>query len=114
MCRVFGYGNPISPAPTNGAIYKSSGLVTEFGITPVVSPSYRIGKFAVLGTNVICGSTNGAPGVVYTLLTSTNLATGNWVPITSNLFDTNGSFLFTNAVPTNSSRQFYILNLASH
>jgi len=114
MCRVFGYGNQFSPAPTNGAIYQSSGLVTEFGVTPIISPSYRIGKFTVLGTNVICGSTNGAPGVVYTLLTSTNLATANWVPITSNVFDTNGSFLFTNRVATNSDQEFYFLNLASH
>ena len=114
MCRVFGFGNESTPAPTNGGVFTSSGLLTEFGVTPVSSPSYRIGKFAIIGGQIICGSTNGAAGVVYTVLTSTNLATSNWVPVGSNVFDANGSFLFTNSVATTAPRQFYILNLPTN
>lgn len=113
MCRVFGSGSQFSSLSTNGAVFPATGLVTEFGVRPVRGPSFRIGKFTMTGTNVICGSTNGAAGVIYTLLTSANPATGNWVPVGSNVFDANGSFLFTNRVATHSYQEFYILNLAS-
>jgi len=111
MCRVYGYGSQFTPMPTNGGVFMSSGLITEFGVTPLSSPSFKIGNFALTGTNSICGSTNGAPGVVYTLLTTTNMAIPNWIPVTSNVFDASGSFVVTNSLATNSSQQFYILQL---
>jgi hypothetical protein len=111
MCRVFAYGDRYTPAPTNGGVFTSSGLITEFGITPVNGPSFKIGEFSLMGTNCICRSTNGAPGVVYTLLTATNLAKLNWIPVASNVFDTGGSFALTNRLATNYGQQFYILQL---
>ena len=114
MCRVFAAGNQSSPVPTNGSVFPATGLVTEFGVRPVRGPSFRIGKFATTGTNVVCGSTDGAPGVVYTLLTSANPATTHWAPITSNVFDTHGCFLVTNLVTTSSGQGFYMLNVTTN
>jgi hypothetical protein len=111
MCRVYGYGSQFTPAPASGGVFTSSGLLTEFGVTPIVSPSFKIEEFTLMDSNSICGSTNGAPGVIYTLLTTTNLATPNWIPVTSNVFDASGSFISTNSLTTNSSQQFYILQL---
>lgn len=51
MCRVFGYGNQFSPAPTSGGVFTWSGLITEFGLTPVKSPSYQIGELNRLLNN---------------------------------------------------------------
>jgi hypothetical protein len=114
MCRVFGFGNPFSPAPTNGAIFKSSGLITEFAVTPVSNPSSRIGEFTVAGTNVILDSTNGAAGVDSTLLITTNLTSPNWIHVIRNVFDANGSFLIANSMTTHSRQEFYLLDLPTH
>ena len=98
--------------PTNGTA-NTYGLVTMFGISPGVPPVVRINNVGMSGTNLVITGSGGAPGVVYCMLAGTNLASSvnSWVPVATNVFDANGHFSCTNAVDTNLTQQFYILQL---
>ncbi|MEI7533514.1 MAG: glycosyl hydrolase family 28-related protein [Verrucomicrobiae bacterium] len=52
------------------------------------------------GTNLVLSGTNGAAGIQYYVLSSTNvtLPCGNWTVIATNTFGPGGAFAFTNAV----------------
>ena len=65
------------------------------------------------GANFILGGTNGWPGQLYYVLTSTNLALprSQWTPIATNPFDPSGNFNFTNPVNPDSPNLFYLLQL---
>jgi polygalacturonase len=55
------------------------------------------------------GTTNGT----YYVLTSTNVAlpVSQWTPVATNVFDGSGNFIFTNAINSNASQAFYLLDL---
>jgi len=61
----------------------------------------------------IYNGTNGTPGHQYIVLTSTNAQQSlpSWKPVTTNSFDTNGGFAFTNSVDTTKRQQFFILKI---
>jgi hypothetical protein len=59
----------------------------------------------------IFSGTNGFPWDAYYLLSSTNLASGNWTLEATNTFDVNGSFFITNAVTPGAPQKFYRLQL---
>lgn len=111
--RVYGYDVNDDGPPTNGVLADSYGLVTMFGLSPSNSIPSPIDHFSLSGTNAQFQGSNGAPGLVFYLLTSTNLATpaADWFPSATNAFDANGGFTVTNAVPVNSSGQFYLLQV---
>lgn len=69
--------------------------------------------FAVSGTNLLLGGTNGWPGQNYFLRTSTNLALprANWPVLQSNIFDPLGNFSFTNPLNPATPQLFYLLQL---
>jgi hypothetical protein len=60
---------------------------------------------------LIFSGANGFSGDTYYLLSSTNLASGNWTLEVTNTFDGNGAFSVTNTVPPGSSQKFYRLQL---
>jgi hypothetical protein len=82
-------------------------------IAPNASVTPRINALSFLGTNLIIGGTNGFPSGYYYVLTSTNLATPlhQWLPVSTNPFDLNGGFNFTNPMNPNSPQFFYLLQL---
>lgn len=63
------------------------------------------------GGNFIFSGTNGFPGDVYYLLSSTNLASGHWTLEVTNTFDANGAFSVTNTVAPRAPQEFYRLQL---
>jgi autotransporter-associated beta strand protein len=63
------------------------------------------------GANLIFNGTNGIAGNTYYVQAATNLATPNWVPIFTNMFDVNGDFSVTNAVSPAIPVRFYRLQL---
>ena len=81
------------------------------GTPPITRP--RIAGVVVNGSNLIFSGTNGVPDATYYVLTSTNISLprANWGPISTNQFDANGSFAFTNGL-NGQPRQFYLLLLA--
>jgi hypothetical protein len=76
------------------------------GQPPVITGSSLLnaGQFVLSGTN-------GFPGDNFYLFSSTNLASGNWTPESTNTFDEKGAFSVTNAVTPGATQKFYRLQL---
>ena len=56
-----------------------------------------IAKAVVAGGNIVLSGTSPDAGANYNILTTTNLVSGNWVPVATNAFAANGGF--TNTIP---------------
>jgi hypothetical protein len=65
------------------------------------------------GTNVIVSGTNGPANGMYSVLVSTNLISpvGTWGLLSTNPFDGNGNFIFTNPLKPGIPGLFYLLQL---
>jgi hypothetical protein len=112
LSRVWAENIYITYIPTNGTV-ASIGLVTLFGISPTVAPMPRFTNSTVSGTNLVLSGVGGAPGAVYSVLASTNLATplANWTSLTTNAFDSNGAFTLTNQIVPDLPFQFYTVQI---
>jgi hypothetical protein len=91
----------------------SIGAITQFGVIPVVAPKPRITSLVLSGTNWVATGSGGAGGLVYSVLSSTNLSAPitNWVPTATNAFESAGNFHFTNSVDSTLPRQFLRLQV---
>ena len=76
---------------------------------PVSGPQF--GPTVLSGGNLIFSGTGGVTNGSFVVLSSTNVAAPlmNWLPVTSNVFDASGNFLFTNPVDPNLPQEFYRL-----
>jgi len=78
-------------------------------------PAPALTGISLSGGNVVLNATNGIAGGTYYVLTSTNAATplSQWLPVFTNVLSTSGSFILTttNGFSSQSSQQFYILQL---
>ncbi len=72
-----------------------------------------IATLTLTGTNLIVSGTNGPANGHYFVLAGTNLvlSPSNWTRLSTNPFDANGNFLFTNPVLPNIPALFYLLQL---
>ena len=103
----------ISPAtPGSGLAWDLTGL-TNGTLKVVVGASAppQIGGIAASGENVIISGTGGPHSGTYYVVTSTNVASPltNWARLATNVFDSSGNFICTNAM--NGPRQFYRIEL---
>lgn len=82
-------------------------------LAPAAAVTPHVNAISSSGTNLVFGGTNGFPGGFYSVLVSTNvtLPFDQWKPLTTNPFDGNGGFNFTNPTDPNSSQLFYLLHL---
>jgi hypothetical protein len=82
-------------------------------VAPNATVTPRINAFRLAGTNLLIGGTNGFPGSMYSILTSTNLMlpVKQWQPVSTNPFDVDGGFNFTNPMNAGSLQLFYLLQL---
>jgi len=82
-------------------------VATNSTVTP------RILAFMLAGTNLMIGGSNGFPGGGYYVLASTNLLLPRslWLPVSTNPFDVNGAFNFTNPMNPGALQLFYLLQL---
>jgi hypothetical protein len=88
------------------AVVNGGGIYTWQSASPPPAPS--IASIALAGNNVVLTASNGAAGVTYVLMSSTNLAQGGWVPVATNALGASGSFSITaGAVNPDVSRQFF-------
>ena len=87
--------------------------LTVNGTLKVVSapPPPVITGIGQSGNNVSIAGAGGAPGTTYRVLTTTNLALGNWTAVVTNLFLSDGSFLFTAPVDPAKPQLFYRLQV---
>jgi hypothetical protein len=100
------FENPDYPAPQDGL---QQILPQLLGIQ-----SPQISRAAMAGNHFFFNGTNGMPGAAYYVLTSTNLALplASWSIISTNNFDGQGNFGFTNSAIAEPSRGFYAIKLA--
>jgi autotransporter-associated beta strand protein len=88
-------------------------LLGSQGIIKVLSATVQqpyLSKISVSGTNVIISGTNAVPGQTYNVLASTNLASGQWIPISTNTFSSS-VFSITNPVNGNVPQSFYRMKI---
>jgi len=107
-----GYGTDFRAfsATTFSATGGSPGSVTIAQVIFTYSPRESIFRD---GDNLIIVGTNGPPGGTYHLTACTNLAPSitQWVPITANQFDGNGSFRYTNAIQADLPAQLFRITM---
>jgi hypothetical protein len=112
---VNGAAVTITPIPGVGLAWANH-LAVDGTISVVSAPSgpttnATITSVKLSGTNlVIHGTNNNVPNTSfhYVVLSATNIATAlsNWTPMTTNSFNANGTFDYTNAIVPGVPRQF--------
>ncbi len=83
----------------------SGGVISVIaGATPPL-----IGNPSISGSSLILSGTGGTPNANYVVLSTTNIAAApaDWIPVTTNMFDSNGNFSWTNALTPGVSQSFY-------
>jgi hypothetical protein len=110
-------GAPASGQSTPGTIafysYTAPVVLDQINFAPgqAEQPPVIAGVSSANGKIVFTG-TNGFPGDIYYLLTSTNLsAPASWTATSSNTFDSSGSFSVTNSPNPGAPQTFYRLQL---
>jgi autotransporter-associated beta strand protein len=103
----------LPPSPGAGLAWDTTGLTNGILKVAAVTQPPRIGSLSLQpGPDVVLSGSNGTPGGVYYVLGSTNVALPltNWLVLSTNLFNGNGTFNVTNpahGVPA----QFLLLRL---
>ena len=117
--QLFGGAGRISAFgidPSNGdVLYANLASGNNSIIERIVSTNSvpLFNSLKISGANLVAGGTNGPHSGNYYLLTSTNLLSPftNWARVSTNPFDANGGFIFTNPVNPNAPALFYLLQL---
>jgi autotransporter-associated beta strand protein len=88
----------------------SSGVLTIVA-KPTRPPGF--GGLTSSGNGLVFHGTNGVPDWPYYVLAGTNLASPltSWARVATNYFDAGGNFAFTNAINSQPSQLFYLLQL---
>jgi hypothetical protein len=77
--------------------------VIKVASQPVISST------TVSGGNLIFSGTGGTANAGYSVLTTTNLVTPNWILLSTGNFDGSGAFSVTNAISSGSAQSFYLI-----
>jgi hypothetical protein len=90
-------------------------LLLLAGFANTLSAAPRFTNAIIQGGNLVLKGSGGLSYCPYNLLTSSNLASpqSEWLVTATNIFDSNGLFILTNAVNLSTSRQFYALQTPS-
>lgn len=101
------------PAGYAGSISTNTTGQVRLIVQLVPSTLPTIGSISVSGDNVLVSGTGGPSSGLYYVLTATNigLPMGNWTRLSTNPFDADGSFTFTNALNRNTPQRFFRVNL---
>ena len=90
------------------------GTYADIAVTKAVSNAKPvIGNISISPGGLSLSGSGGVASANFYLLASTNLVTPltNWTLLSTNQFDTNGNFNFTNTMNINSPQSFYLLQL---
>ena len=107
--KLFSFGTAtgaftaINPSvPGTGLAWDTSKLTVNGTLGVIVAPPSApvIGSITLSGTSLVLNITNGVAGGTNYVLAATNLMTPilQWTPLATNIFDVNGSSLWTNTV----------------
>lgn len=105
-------GTAVVTLSVTDGVWTNSRSFNVFVSTSLPSPPV-IGSVILAGSNLIISGSGGVMGGNYVVLTSTNLTLplSQWQRITTNTFDTGGTFNFTNSPNPNAPQRFYQLQL---
>src|SRR5262249_12521465 len=97
----------LPPVPLGLAWTNKLLLDGSFEVVSASKPAFT--NLLVAGTNLIFLGSGGRPNSNYIVLTATNvsLPIGFWVTSATNKFDSNGNFIFTNAISPAVPQKFY-------
>jgi hypothetical protein len=70
-----------------------------------------IASLKITGGQLVINGSGGVNSWPFMLLASTNLAAGQWTPVSSNQFNATGGFMLTNPITLGSPQTFYRLQL---
>jgi hypothetical protein len=103
------FTNIVPPTSGNGLAWNTSELTVNGTLRLAPLPKPSINSATLSGNEFVLNGTNGTPGGPYALLTSTNLAAplNTWTPFTTNTFDFNGRFSYTNSITA--PQQFFVI-----
>jgi rhamnogalacturonan endolyase len=101
------------PSLSAGLGWNTGALNTSGVLSVVVNAKPVIGTISISPGGLSLSGSGGVAGANFYLLASTNLVTPltNWTILSTNQFDTNGDFNFTNTININSPQSFYLLQL---
>jgi hypothetical protein len=103
---------PATPGP--GLAWDLTGL-TNGTLKVIAGPANppQLGSISSANGSVIISGSGGTAGSNYYVLTSTNVALpmNDWTRLATNVFESGGTFSFTNAVDPNTPQQFFRLQL---
>ena len=117
-------GTAVSAVPTTGYYFAgwsdgstanprtdanvTNNLAVTANFATSVAPVIAAGSIAFTGGGFMLGGTGGT-GQTYVLLTTSNLVSPVWMPVATNVADTNGLFQFTDPGAISNRQQFYRL-----
>jgi hypothetical protein len=104
---------------TNTGRYRVVMITTSNGVTNswygpeanvvVLDPTFT--SLTMAGGSLVASGIGGSPQGTFYVLSSTNLMSPQWTAISTNQFDLNGGFVFSNAVNPSLAQSFYKLQL---
>lgn len=103
---------PVIPGYTYG-ITNPPGLVQLLVQAPAPPPPPTFGSISSTANGLVMSGSGGTTNGTFYVLVSTNIALppNQWTPVTTNLFDASGNFIFTNAIDPSSPQTFYLLQI---
>jgi autotransporter-associated beta strand protein len=109
------FANVILPPLPAGLGWNTNALNTNGTLSVVITTQPVISSISISGNGVMFNGSGGVGSANFYLLGTTNLASPltNWTRLLTNQFDNDGNFNFgfTNAANTNSTQNFYLLQL---
>ena len=96
-----------------GLGWSTNALATNGTLYVVVATRPTVRTVSLVGSGFQLAGDSGVSGANFYLLTSTNLALpmSNWTRLLTNQFDVGGNFNFTNAINSNFTQSFYLLQI---
>ena len=112
----FFFGTPVlgtTPPGYSYSITNPPGLIQLLVQSPLPPPPPVFSSISATVNGLVMSGSGGTTNGTYYVLVSTNVALprNQWAPITTNLFDGSGNFIFTNAINPNSPQTFYLLQI---
>jgi rhamnogalacturonan endolyase len=99
------------PDLSTGQGWNTNALNTDGIISVVALTAPTIANIQIVNGNLVMTGGGGPTNWNYCVLTTTNLASPQWTPVSTNQFNGGGNFNFTNALDPNAPQTFYRLQL---
>ncbi len=105
------FTNFILPSLPAGLGWNTSAINTSGTLSVVALSSPTIASAKVLNGRLVVSGTGGLANWPYYILTTTNLASQQWMSLATNQFDASGNFAFTNTINPSWPQSYYRLQL---